>query len=321
MTTGPRCAVIRRTASAASTIALSDPYGPDPCPGRPTTRSRRPAPPFSPTATVRLPRGPSGTPPDSVRTASTSTRSYRCCVIQSTPHVLPCSSSATAASTRSPRSRCPLSAIARVTTVNADVSPSMSIAPRPQTQPSTSSPPNGSRVHPSGSTGTTSVCPTSASDGAPGSVPRRRATSDVRPGCGSTHSTSRPRPSSTSATARALRASCPEPTVPSLTHALRIIAWSSSVVRPASSVRDGAGAGSASTRGPGVALVPGRVPGAAGRAATVIVRSLLSWTTPGARPGARGGRGWPRRAHACTPPAGRAGSARPPPARRRARGA
>ncbi len=34
---------------------------------------------------------------------------------------------------------------------------SMSTAPRPHTNPSTSSPENGSRLHPSGLTGTTSV--------------------------------------------------------------------------------------------------------------------------------------------------------------------
>src|SRR5215207_875996 len=51
----------------------------------------------------------------------------------------------------------------------------MSTAPRPQMNPSTISAPNGSRLHPSGFTGTTSVCPIRSSDGACGSVPSMRA--------------------------------------------------------------------------------------------------------------------------------------------------
>ena len=50
----------------------------------------------------------------------------------------------------------------------------MSTAPRPHTKPSTTSAPNGSRLHPSGFTGTTSVWPISMSDGASGSVPSMR---------------------------------------------------------------------------------------------------------------------------------------------------
>ena len=59
---------------------------------------------------------------------------------------------------------------------------SMSIAPRPHTSPSISSPPNGSSDQPSGLTGTTSVCPIRHSVGASGSLPSIRATVDVRPG-------------------------------------------------------------------------------------------------------------------------------------------
>ena len=58
----------------------------------------------------------------------------------------------------------------------------MSIAPRPHTSPSTSSPPNGSRDQPLGVTGTTSVWPMRQSDGAFGSLPSMRATSERRPG-------------------------------------------------------------------------------------------------------------------------------------------
>ena len=60
---------------------------------------------------------------------------------------------------------------------------SMSTAPRPQTSPSTSSPPNGSRCQPSAFTGTTSVWPISSSVGAVGSLPSMRATRLSRPGC------------------------------------------------------------------------------------------------------------------------------------------
>ena len=62
---------------------------------------------------------------------------------------------------------------------------SMSTAPRPHTNPSTSSPPNASRLHPSWFTGTTSVWPMSSKLGADGSRPSMRVTRLVRPGCGS----------------------------------------------------------------------------------------------------------------------------------------
>ena len=60
----------------------------------------------------------------------------------------------------------------------------MSIAPRPQTSPSMTSPPNGSSRQPSGLTGTTSVWPIRHSEGASGSVPSMRATIESRPGTG-----------------------------------------------------------------------------------------------------------------------------------------
>ena len=60
----------------------------------------------------------------------------------------------------------------------------MSTAPRPHTKPSTTSAANGSRLHPSGFTGTTSVCPISISEGASGSVPSSFTTRLWRPGCG-----------------------------------------------------------------------------------------------------------------------------------------
>ena len=69
---------------------------------------------------------------------------------------------------------------------------SMSMAPRPHTSPSTSSPPKGSRRQSAGVTGTTSVWPSSRSDGACGSEPSTRTTSDSRPGVGSYVSKSAP---------------------------------------------------------------------------------------------------------------------------------
>ncbi len=284
---------MRRTASAAMTTAFFAPHGPDPWPGVPCTRSSLPAPPFSPTARVRAPRGPMGTPPDSVSTLSTATRSQRWVVSQSTPHTEPCSSSATAASSRSPRGGRPDVAMARVTTAYAAVRPSMSMAPRPQTQPSTSSPPNGSRDQPSGSTGTTSVCPTRPRLGAVGSVPRTRVISEVRPGRGSTCSSSRPDPSRKSAMVWALRCSWPEPSVPSLTQALRMSACSSSTVCPVSSTR------AASSR-----ARPARV------AADVVAPAEVVAVMPSPASRGPGGRGWPQRARACMPPAGRAGCTR-----------
>ena len=72
---------------------------------------------------------------------------------------------------------------------------SMSMAPRPHTTPSISSPPKGSWVQSSGLAGTTSVCPSRVSDGAVGSDPWILATSEVRPGSGSKVSMSTPDPS------------------------------------------------------------------------------------------------------------------------------
>ena len=105
----------------------------------------------------------------------------------------------------------------------------MSTAPRPHTKPSTISAPNGSRLHPSGFTGTTSVWPMSSSDGASGSVPSIRATRLWRPGCGSNISWS-PAPDEVPRRA-GRRCGSPHPTrsVPSFTHWLRMSSWSRSV--------------------------------------------------------------------------------------------
>jgi hypothetical protein len=82
-----------------------------------------------------------------------------------------------------PLGRNPVRARWRNATAIDDVRFSMSMAPRPHTSPSTSSPPKGSRVQVFGFTGTTSVCPMRQSRGARGSVPSMRATMDSRPGC------------------------------------------------------------------------------------------------------------------------------------------
>jgi hypothetical protein len=59
---------------------------------------------------------------------------------------------------------------------------SMSMAPRPQTMPSTSSAANGSRCQPDGLTGTTSVWPIKSNVGAFGSRPSIRVMRLMRPG-------------------------------------------------------------------------------------------------------------------------------------------
>ncbi len=84
-----------------------------------------------------------------------------------------------------PFGRNPESASRRNATAIVAVRLSMSTAPRPQTIPSTSSPPNGSRDHPSAFTGTTSVWPISSREGAFGSEPSILASTLRRPGWGS----------------------------------------------------------------------------------------------------------------------------------------
>ena len=120
----------------------------------------------------------------------------------------------------------------------------MSMAPRPQTSPFTSSPPNGSRVQCAAVTGTTSVWPMRQSVGAAGSVPSMRATRLVRPGApaGSNTWTSRPLPPRYARSTSLVRTSCPEPTEPSLTHRLRMSCWRSSTLSPVGASVIGRGA-------------------------------------------------------------------------------
>ena len=77
------------------------------------------------------------------------------------------------------------------TTAIAAVTFNMSIAPRPQTNPSAISAPNGSRDQPSSVTGTTSVWPIRSRLGASDRRPAMRATRLARPGVGSYTSRSR----------------------------------------------------------------------------------------------------------------------------------
>ena len=62
---------------------------------------------------------------------------------------------------------------------------SMSMAPRPHTTPSISSPPKGSWDQSAALAGTTSVWPSRVNEGASGSVPVSLATRVLRPGEGS----------------------------------------------------------------------------------------------------------------------------------------
>ena len=81
-----------------------------------------------------------------------------------------------------PRGRQPFRASVLRATACVAVRFSMSMAPRPQTSPFTSSPPKGSRVQFLGVTGTTSVWPMRHSVAAFGSLPSMRATRLARPG-------------------------------------------------------------------------------------------------------------------------------------------
>ena len=105
----------------------------------------------------------------------------------------------------------------------------MSMAPRPQTMPSTRSPPKGSRFHPSGLTGTTSVWPISRRRGAFGSRPSIFATRLMRPGSDSWRSTVRPEPAKKSSSASTFLTSWPEAAVPSFTQAFLMSVRRSSV--------------------------------------------------------------------------------------------
>ena len=81
-----------------------------------------------------------------------------------------------------PRGVKPLLASRRMATAIVDVMCSMSVAPRPQTTPSTTSPPKGSRSQPDALAGTTSVWPMSRSVGAFLSLPSMRVMRLMRPG-------------------------------------------------------------------------------------------------------------------------------------------
>ena len=204
----------RRTTSAAVTRALSEPYGIEPWPGVPWTRRRRQAMPFSATLTAmrRTPSWPTCRPAaglgEHVVGADGVPVVRRSCTRHPSRRRPP-------RRRRRSRSACPAGGsprrpARRNATAIDEVMLSMSMAPRPHTSPSTSSPPNGSRDQPSGFTGTTSVWPIRHSVGAVGSLPSMRATIDVRPDAASKRSTSRPAPSRYVWRQSALRASSPE---------------------------------------------------------------------------------------------------------------
>ena len=102
----------------------------------------------------------------------------------------PISSSAVAAKIRSPAGSNPSRASDAIATAFAATWPFMSSAPRPQTQPSRSSPDHGSTDHSAGSASTVSVCESSSRLG-PSPRPRIRATRFARSGTRaySSHST------------------------------------------------------------------------------------------------------------------------------------
>ena len=76
----------------------------------------------------------------------------------------------------------------------------MSTAPRPQTQPSSTSAANGSTRQSDACAGTTSRCPWTTSAGRDGSAPSTRVTTLARPGAASTISVESPTSSSRPAT-------------------------------------------------------------------------------------------------------------------------
>lgn len=107
---------------------------------------------------------------------------------------MPSSSSATATSHRSPRGRKPVRASSAIATARAATSFFMSIAPRPHSQPpSSTTAANGGCVQSRGSAGTTSRWPTNANEGV-SPVPGIRATRLARRGSRATSSQSTPAP-------------------------------------------------------------------------------------------------------------------------------
>src|SRR5688572_12656851 len=110
---------------------------------------------------------------------------------------------------------------------------SMSMAPRPQTTPSTSSAAKGSRCQPDGLTGTTSVWPMRSSVGAFLSLPSMRVIRLMRPGEEVYRSQDSPEPAKNASRASQLRSSWPEDSSPVFTQRLRMrvrrssVAWTS----------------------------------------------------------------------------------------------
>ena len=184
---GHWCRPTRATAAASAVIALSL-WIMLPWPAVPVAFRRIQARPFSAVWTAYIRWSPTETlnPPTSpIASVTPSNRSGCSCTRNLAPQLPPASSSAVNASTTS-RSGLRPSRIRFLMTARTIASMSfMSTAPRPQTQPSASSPANGSRRQSSALAGTTSRWPWMSSAGRLGSLPSTRATRLVRFGCDS----------------------------------------------------------------------------------------------------------------------------------------
>src|SRR4051794_34245126 len=176
---------------------------------------------------MRRSRNWNESPPPSFTTTSQRTLSGICSHSHLAPWVAPASSSAVTITSSSPDSgRQPSSASVHAAAISAATCDFMSSAPRPQTQPSRSSPDHGSTLQSDASASTVSTCPRKHSPG-PSEPPRSRATRFGRPGTAESSSHSNPAASSIS-----FRNSCAACSLPGGFTVLNWIRrWSSSVVR------------------------------------------------------------------------------------------
>src|SRR3954447_15852845 len=176
---------------------------------------------------MRRSRNENESPPPSFTTMSQRTFSGICSHSHLAPCTAPASSSAVTITSSSPDSgRQPPSASEQAAAISAATCDFMSSAPRPQTQPSRSSPDHGSTLQSDASASTVSTCPRKQRPG-PSERPRRRATRFGRSGSAASSSHSKSAASSIS-----LRNSCAARSLPGGFTVLNWISrWSSSVVR------------------------------------------------------------------------------------------